>query len=241
VMTPNPECVLLSTPVVDALHTMHDGRFLHLPVVDPDGNCVACVDVLQLTQGAMSSAAAASGSESGDAMGQLMQRFWDSALALPPADTEEDTASVRSSDMSDQVRPSGSRRRGGGASAGAAPGGAGAAAAGAGAGGAGAGAGMGAGMGGVGGGGAIGMVGGLGEDLFSFKLEDRRGRVHRFTAGSESMTELVCAVASRLGGDYDPDNPPSILYADEDNDMVVISTDEDLHAAVKFAKATGIK
>jgi len=33
-MTPNPECVTVDTSIVDALHTMHDGRFLHLPVVD---------------------------------------------------------------------------------------------------------------------------------------------------------------------------------------------------------------
>lgn len=34
VMTPNPECATVDTPIVDALHTMHDGKFLHLPVVD---------------------------------------------------------------------------------------------------------------------------------------------------------------------------------------------------------------
>lgn len=34
VMTPNPECASIDTPIVDALHTMHDGKFLHLPVVD---------------------------------------------------------------------------------------------------------------------------------------------------------------------------------------------------------------
>lgn len=33
-MTPNPECVSIDTPIVDALHTMHDGKFLHLPVLD---------------------------------------------------------------------------------------------------------------------------------------------------------------------------------------------------------------
>ena len=33
-MTPNPECGTVDTPIVDALHTMHDGKFLHLPVVD---------------------------------------------------------------------------------------------------------------------------------------------------------------------------------------------------------------
>lgn len=34
VMTPDPECTTVDTPIVDALHTMHDGKFLHLPVVD---------------------------------------------------------------------------------------------------------------------------------------------------------------------------------------------------------------
>lgn len=33
-MTPNPECATVDTPIVDALHSMHDGKFLHLPVVD---------------------------------------------------------------------------------------------------------------------------------------------------------------------------------------------------------------
>ena len=27
------------------------------------------------------------------------------------------------------------------------------------------------------------------------------------------MTELVCAIASRLGGDYDPDNPPAVMVS----------------------------
>lgn len=34
VMTPNPECANIDTPIVDALHIMHHGKFLHLPVVD---------------------------------------------------------------------------------------------------------------------------------------------------------------------------------------------------------------
>lgn len=40
-MTPNPECAMVDTPIVDALHTMHDGKFLHLPVVDR-GNVLVC-------------------------------------------------------------------------------------------------------------------------------------------------------------------------------------------------------
>jgi len=34
VMTPNPECGTIDTPILDALHIMHNGKFLHLPVLD---------------------------------------------------------------------------------------------------------------------------------------------------------------------------------------------------------------
>ncbi|GAV90147.1 CBS domain-containing protein [Cephalotus follicularis] len=54
VMTPNPECAMLETTILDALHIMHDGKFLHLPVVDKDGCVAACVDVLQITHAAIS-------------------------------------------------------------------------------------------------------------------------------------------------------------------------------------------
>ncbi|PKI43355.1 hypothetical protein CRG98_036251 [Punica granatum] len=53
VMTPNPECATVDTPIVDALHTMHDGKFLHLPVVDRDGSVVAVVDVIHITHAAV--------------------------------------------------------------------------------------------------------------------------------------------------------------------------------------------
>lgn len=33
-MTPNPECATLDTTILEALHIMHDGKFLHLPIVD---------------------------------------------------------------------------------------------------------------------------------------------------------------------------------------------------------------
>lgn len=34
VMTPDPECATLETTILEALHIMRDGKFLHLPVVD---------------------------------------------------------------------------------------------------------------------------------------------------------------------------------------------------------------
>lgn len=75
-MTANPECGTIDTPILDALHTMHDGKFLHLPVVDrgifthkkmqiilldcdswfvpaTDGNIVTVIDVIHIAHAAV--------------------------------------------------------------------------------------------------------------------------------------------------------------------------------------------
>ncbi|CAN1216141.1 CBS domain-containing protein CBSCBSPB3 [Linum perenne] len=85
VMTPNPECATLETTILDALHIMHDGKFLHLPVVDKDRIVVGCLDVLQITHAAISMVENNSGAVN-DMANSMMQKFWDSALALEPPD-----------------------------------------------------------------------------------------------------------------------------------------------------------
>ncbi|CAN4100563.1 unnamed protein product [Withania somnifera] len=60
VMTPNPERASLDMPIVDALHTMHDGKFLHLCVVDK-----------------------------GTIHLQIHFEFWDSAISLTPDDDDD--------------------------------------------------------------------------------------------------------------------------------------------------------
>ncbi|XP_038682313.1 CBS domain-containing protein CBSCBSPB3-like isoform X1 [Tripterygium wilfordii] len=85
VMTPNPQCATLETTILDALHIMHDGKFLHLPVVDKDGSVAACIDVLQITHAAISMVENGSGAVN-DMANTMMQKFWDSALALEPPD-----------------------------------------------------------------------------------------------------------------------------------------------------------
>lgn len=95
VMTANPECTTAGTTIVDALHIMHDGKFLHLPVVDKDGFIVACLDVLQLTHASMGMVGGTSGSGS-DTASTMMQKFWDSTLTLEPQEIDE----VSRSDLS---------------------------------------------------------------------------------------------------------------------------------------------
>ncbi|KAI3855475.1 hypothetical protein MKW92_024078 [Papaver armeniacum] len=103
IMTSDPECATLETTILDALHIMHDGKFLHLPVVDKDGCVVACIDVLQITHAAISMVEGSSGAVN-DMATTMMQKFWDSALALDPPEDDYDTQSEMSAFMaSDSV------------------------------------------------------------------------------------------------------------------------------------------
>ncbi|XP_073038658.1 CBS domain-containing protein CBSCBSPB3-like [Primulina eburnea] len=85
VMTQNPECVTLESTILEALHIMHDGKFLHLPVLEKDGGIAACMDVLQITQAAISMVESSS-DVANDVANTVMQKFWDSALNLEPPD-----------------------------------------------------------------------------------------------------------------------------------------------------------
>ncbi|OIW00356.1 hypothetical protein TanjilG_29923 [Lupinus angustifolius] len=106
VMTPNPECASLETTILDALHMMHDGKFLHLPVLDRDGYVTACVDVLQITHAAISLVESSPGSVN-DVANTIMQRFWDSAMALEPpedSDVHSEVSGLMTSDGVDTVK-----------------------------------------------------------------------------------------------------------------------------------------
>lgn len=45
IMTPNPTCVFLNEPAMDALTTMLENHFRHLPVTDVDGTVVGLLDI----------------------------------------------------------------------------------------------------------------------------------------------------------------------------------------------------
>ncbi|PPD72313.1 hypothetical protein GOBAR_DD30788 [Gossypium barbadense] len=106
VMTPNPECAKVETSILDALHIMHDGKFLHLPVLDKDGTVAACVDVLQITHAAISMVESSSGAVN-DIASTMMQKFWDSALSLQPPDdydTQSEMSAILTSEGADAGR-----------------------------------------------------------------------------------------------------------------------------------------
>ncbi|KAB2064245.1 hypothetical protein ERO13_A09G006300v2 [Gossypium hirsutum] len=194
VMTPNPECVTVETTILDALHLMHDGKFLHLPVLDKDGNVAACLDVLDITHAAISMVESSSGVALNEVSSTMMQKFWDSALALDPPgdyDTHSEMSAVMASDGADTGKLSPHHSLGHGNS-------------------------------------------------FSFKLEDLKGRLHRFSFGTENLNELLSAVMQRTASSND-NRRPQLLYKDDEGDKVLLTNDTDLVAAVNSARSIGKK
>uniref|UniRef100_A0A803L4W8 CBS domain-containing protein CBSCBSPB3 n=1 Tax=Chenopodium quinoa TaxID=63459 RepID=A0A803L4W8_CHEQI len=196
VMTSNPECANLETTILEALHIMHDGKFLHLPVLDRDGSVAACVDVLMLTHAAISMVENSSGTMN-DMANTMMQKFWDSALALEPPDDSDSHRDYFYSEMSAALMNSEGTDLGKYPSL------------------------------------------GLGNS-FSFKFEDPKGRVHRFTFATENLDELVSAVMQRIGSS-DSGNRPQLLYEDDEGDKILLTCDSDLIGAALHARSVGQK
>ncbi|KAI7999302.1 CBS domain-containing protein CBSCBSPB5 [Camellia lanceoleosa] len=175
VMTPNPECATVDTPIVDALHIMHDGKFLHLPVVDKDGVAVAVVDVLHITHAAIATISPLS---FGDHQLSCMS-LSDNSFKL----AFESIETTRSLPYPSSIVP----------------------------------------------------------NTFGFKIQDKKGRMHRFNCDTRSLTDLVTAILQRVGDEIDRNNLPPILYEDKDHDNVLLASDSDLAAAVDRARLAGWK
>ncbi|KAL6182640.1 hypothetical protein ACLB2K_044055 [Fragaria x ananassa] len=195
VMTPNPECASVDTPIVDALHTMHDGKFLHLPVVDRDGAIVAVVDVIHITHAAVATVGNSAGVSNENA-NTMMQKFWDSAMALTPTDEDEDCRSENSLRLASEGAETRVSHP---------------------------------------------FPSTVFPNTFAFKLQDKKGRMHRFTCNIQSLTDLITSIIHRMGDDIDRHNLPQILYEDEDHDKVLLASDSDLAAAVDHARQVGWK
>ncbi|CAN7125848.1 unnamed protein product, partial [Brassica rapa subsp. narinosa] len=189
VMTENPESTSVDTPIVEALHIMHEGKFLHLPVTDKEGDVVAVVDVIHVTHAAVATAGTTAGIGN-EETNTMMQKFWDSAMELSPNEEDEDTRSESSLKVASEAETGRSLPL---------------------------------------------------ANTFSFKIEDKNHRMHRFISDTRSLTEVVTAILQRVGSDIDPDNLPQILYEDEDHDKVLLASDSDLQAAIDHAKSIGWK
>uniref|UniRef100_A0A804KHB9 Uncharacterized protein n=1 Tax=Musa acuminata subsp. malaccensis TaxID=214687 RepID=A0A804KHB9_MUSAM len=192
VMTANPKCVTLDTAILEALHIMHNGKFLHLPVLGRDEHIVACLDVLQLAHAAISMVEGDSGAVN-DMANTMMQKLWYSACSFEPADEEYDTHSELSALMTSEYAETVKY-----------------------------------------------MYPPHSGNSFAFKIEDGKGHIHRFNCGTDNLDELVSAVMQRIGLDADA-NKLRLLYEDDEDDKVLLTTDSDLVGAVYHARFAGWK
>ncbi|XP_064937756.1 CBS domain-containing protein CBSCBSPB5-like isoform X2 [Musa acuminata AAA Group] len=164
VMTPNPDCRGIDTSILDALHTMRAGKFLHLPLTDRNGNVVAVIDVLHIMHAALATFESTS-AVGNEAAISVMQKFWGSAMATGPLEEDDNTRSEGSTKLTSEVTD---------------------------------------------------MVGSSYPssnlpDMFSFKLEDNKGRMHRFHCETQSLTYLITSILERVGDDINKNHLAQIL------------------------------
>ncbi|KAE9295246.1 hypothetical protein PF008_g24315 [Phytophthora fragariae] len=221
VMTPEPQTATLGTTILETLHSMHNGKFLHVPVFDSDTKLVGIVDVLQVTRGVVQQMGTFQSVKS-DGVQPLWDQFRNSLKSANDAaeheeEVEDDGSNVGVDDpdaddvdiaslvgrqtWSDFQSSTGTSVTGDPALLDENP---------------------------------------LNEhapDAFVYKLADCYGNNHRFTSSAESVKQLLVDVQNRLG-----DNTiRRILYVDDEGDHVLLSEDSDLKDAVNRARTWGNK
>ncbi|MBW0496982.1 hypothetical protein O181_036697 [Austropuccinia psidii MF-1] len=95
VMTPHPDTALPSLSIQEALRKMHDGHYLNLPVVDESGQLQGCVDVLKLTYATLEQVnSISSDGQTDESSGPVWNRFF--ASFAQAGSIDEDSTSVLS-------------------------------------------------------------------------------------------------------------------------------------------------
>ncbi|CAH0477044.1 unnamed protein product [Peronospora belbahrii] len=223
VMTPNPQTATLGTTILETLHSMHNGQFLHVPVFADGTKLVGIVDVLQVTHGVVQQMGTFQSVKS-DSVQPLWDQFRSSLKSANDAinhdeEIEDDESNVGVDNPdSDGVdiaslvgRTSWNDFQSSTATNGT-------------------------------GDPAIHDENPLTEtahapDVFVYKLADCYGNNHRFTSSAVSVKELLVDVQNRLG-----DNTiRRILYVDDEGDHILLSKDSDLKDAVNRARTWGNK
>ncbi|CAG8522818.1 8278_t:CDS:2 [Ambispora leptoticha] len=221
VMTPHPDTAPSHTSILDALKKMYDGHYLNLPVVD-NGHILGMVDVLRLTYATMEQMNSTQGHDNHESGGGPMWgRFWNSFAN--DCDNESIVSdSISPSQSASNVPPPSpnSHMRGSGhispvpeihPSESAS---------------------------------AIDDNGSLAsfprghdENMFTFKFKSPNGKTHRFTMDYTNLDMIRRRVASQLPKTI---KAFSLAYVDDDNDQVLMSSDDDVIDAVRIAQRQGL-
>uniref|UniRef100_A0AAV1V1F5 CBS domain-containing protein n=1 Tax=Peronospora matthiolae TaxID=2874970 RepID=A0AAV1V1F5_9STRA len=220
VMTPNPQTATLGTTILETLHSMHHGKFLHVPVYDDGSALVGIVDVLQVTHGVVQQMGTFQSVKS-DSVQPLWDQFRSSlenanklsdnteqdkvisdessvCVDHPDADGVDIASLVGRQSWSDFQSSAGTSGTGDPATL---------------------------------------DESGHVPAVFVYKLADCYGNNHRFMSSAESVKELLVDVQNRLGDS----TIRRILYVDDEGDHILLSEDSDLKDAVNRARTWGNK
>ncbi|KAF9122782.1 hypothetical protein BGW39_009493 [Mortierella sp. 14UC] len=205
VMTPHPDTVPSNMTILDALKKMHDNHYLHLPVVDGQGQMAGLVDVLQVSLAVLNQMSTIQGeSTASEGQGPVWNKFWESTFAREETGSEISASDVRSgypaaqsdlhyggSMLDSSIRLDSSA------------------------------------MAPLSGSDDVG-------NEFTFKFKESSGQVHRFGSSTRSFAELRNKIVEKMGG-LEPGNDVVLSYCDEENDQVLILQDADIADAVQMA------
>ncbi|KAK3842732.1 MAG: CBS and PB1 domain protein [Linnemannia gamsii] len=205
VMTPHPDTVPSNMTILDALKKMHDNHYLHLPVVDGQGQMAGLVDVLQVSFAMLSQMNTIQGeSTASEGQGPVWNKFWESTFAREETGSEISASDVRSGypaaqsdihyggsmlDSSIRLDSPAMAPLSGSDDAG---------------------------------------------NEFTFKFKESSGQVHRFGSSTRSFSELRNKIVEKMGG-LEAGTDIVVSYCDEENDQVLILQDADITDAVQMA------
>lgn len=219
VMTPHPDTAPSSMSILDALKKMYDGHYLNLPVVD-GGNILGMVDVLRLTYAVMEQIYSIEGQDnnSRQTSGPMWTHFWES-LTNDGDDASALSDSISPSQSASNIPPPSPNSRAYGS-------------------------------------GRVSPVPEIHpsesasaiddgsyasyprvhDHGFTFKFTSPDGKNHRFTVDYTRFDNIREAVAAKLPKTM---KHFSLSYIDDDNDQVLMATDENAIDAVQIAQRQG--
>jgi CBS domain-containing protein len=214
VMTPHPDSISCRTPIVTALRKMNESNYLHLPVVDDDGLLIGVVDILELTciylNQFNTTTRASTDATSSNGEGPMWNKFWNAALN-DYSDIESTNNGYDQRSISNYT-PAGDT--------------------------------------------TfnlpnypmsennysvidsmenkVQMYPMGSESTFTFKFKNEQGLVHKITSSSYDYPLLMSVICKKLRRNVD--DKIQISYVDEDDDLIVISSNQDLSDAVETAR-----
>ncbi|KAL6612769.1 CBS-domain-containing protein [Neocallimastix californiae] len=214
VMTPHPDSISCRTPIVTALRKMNESNYLHLPVVDDDGLLIGVVDILELTciyLSQFNTSKANTDTTSSNGEGPMWNKFWNAAL--------NDYSDIDASTNNGYDQPSFSNYTPAGDTTFNLP--------------------------------nypmsennysvadsienKVQMYPMGSESTFTFKFKDEQGLVHKITSSAYDYQLLMSVICKKLRRNVD--DKIQISYLDEDDDYIVISSNQDLSDAVEMAR-----